>query len=617
MRVFAFLAVILLTASLAFAQSVFHPASEVAAGIFGSSVGGGNYTFNNSMFVVDRLGIGTTSPSTALNVNGTLRVDNATGNVVLFANATSGNVGIGTTTPFKKLEVYAAVNDFVSVGVANLPAAGWAGIQFGFGGTTTANYRKSAIVFERNVPGLNAGGKIHILNSPDSAGVASATLADARLTITDTGNVGIGTTSPSEKLNVNGSLRVDNATGGAVLFANATSGKVGIGTTTPQAKLDVNVTFLTQLDQSQLTNSGSLNLRNAIGQYSNQKLGQGFNVSSGTFLRQVTISLARVLSPVGNVWVELYADSGGVPTGSALATSPTISAGTIAGSSTEYNFSLRYATTIGTVYHLVVNGDYAIDGVNYVTVLNQGSGNPYSSGQASRWNGTNWSAITNDDLYFKTYSANANSSNAMNIGGGVTVGSGYVTNAYADSVNGMLIEGNVGIGTTSPAAKLDVNGSITEGTRGQFFIYKTSDQDLTNDNQWYNVTWADAGAITTQGFTHNKTVNSERITVTNSGTYLISYMIMAGSTSSAGAFVSAMVTDDATEIPGSYNVYKRFYEIPFTHTFIAKITGGSILILKAATNTAGTDIAALDTANMPDPTVRPSATISITKLSND
>ncbi|MCK5261978.1 MAG: hypothetical protein KAJ44_07330, partial [Thermoplasmatales archaeon] len=48
-----------------------------------------------------------------------------------------------------------------------------------------------------------------------------------------TGNVGIGITSPSEKLHVNGSLRIDGSTGSAVLFVNSTNGKVGIGTASP------------------------------------------------------------------------------------------------------------------------------------------------------------------------------------------------------------------------------------------------------------------------------------------------------------------------------------------------------------------------------------------------
>lgn len=54
-----------------------------------------------------------------------------------------------------------------------------------------------------------------------------------------TGNVGIGITSPSEKLHVNGSLRIDGSTGSAVLYVNSTNDKVGIGTTSPTNILHV------------------------------------------------------------------------------------------------------------------------------------------------------------------------------------------------------------------------------------------------------------------------------------------------------------------------------------------------------------------------------------------
>jgi len=167
------------------------------------------------------------------------------------------------------------------------------------------------------------------------------------------------------------------------------------------------------------------------------------------------------------------------------------------------------------------------------------------------------------------------------------------------------------IGTDTVTAALN----LVEGTRAQFFTYKTTAQDLASANTWYDVTWADQAAPIKQGFTHNHAASSEQITVTNSGTYLISYTVAVFYAN--WDRYNFRVLDDGTEIAGSYNLLLSYYEGVASHTFIAKIVGGSVIELQAGTQIAGSDIMTFDTANMPDPTTRPSATISITKLSND
>jgi len=111
-----------------------------------------------------------------------------------------GNVGIGTTTPQSKFDVKLANNTVASIG-GTVSAGSYAGLHFGYSEAANVNYRHSAIVFERDDAAHgDARGNIHILNSP--GGSTSANLGDARLTITPSGSVGIGTTSPSSKLEV-------------------------------------------------------------------------------------------------------------------------------------------------------------------------------------------------------------------------------------------------------------------------------------------------------------------------------------------------------------------------------------------------------------------------------
>jgi len=179
----------------------------------------------------------------------------------------TGNVGIGTTSPQKKLDVYLGTSSSVaSIGGA-ISAGEYAGLHFGYSEGGNSLYRHSAIVFERDDASFgDARGKIHLLNSP--SGSASADLGDARLTILPTGNVGIGTTIPSTKLQVAGIVQVvdsgtafysgnyvrvfntqsygfRNAGGTTVASINLSGdsyfngGNVGIGTTAPSARLEV------------------------------------------------------------------------------------------------------------------------------------------------------------------------------------------------------------------------------------------------------------------------------------------------------------------------------------------------------------------------------------------
>jgi len=189
-----------------------------------------------------------------------------TGNLVV--NGTTrmlGNVAINTTTAYKPLEVYGNANDFVSVGVRTLAPYQYTGINFGYVEANTL-FRKSAIVFQRNDTQLGAGdasGKVHILNMNVGNAFESATLADAKLTISNTGNVGINDTTPDFQLKVKGTLgvtgalTVNNATvfnegsgdfdtriesdGNAnMVFVDAGQDRVGIGTGTPSSTLSVN-----------------------------------------------------------------------------------------------------------------------------------------------------------------------------------------------------------------------------------------------------------------------------------------------------------------------------------------------------------------------------------------
>ncbi len=179
----------------------------------------------------------------------------STGNILLNPNGT-GNVGIGTTSPSQKLSVVGDIglsegNRFIgttdnyalSLRTNNLDRIYIANDgKIGIGTTSPdSNYLL-------DVNGA-IGGKVFYDNDPvnktayglDPAGTTnfggySLKITGGALLAADSGNVGIGTISPSSKLDVAGTVQLRGSTGGTGLYVDS-NGNVGIGTTGPTAPL--------------------------------------------------------------------------------------------------------------------------------------------------------------------------------------------------------------------------------------------------------------------------------------------------------------------------------------------------------------------------------------------
>jgi len=173
------------------------------------------------------VGIGTTTPGSTLTVQGTFNASGSSTGPGLYVNSTGG-VGIGTTNPGDVLDVRSGNNAGISIWNTNNAAGAQAILSFyniAYGLASTVAGIKEA-----------TGDSYGALAFSTREQIASGLLE--RMRIASNGKVGIGTTVPGQKLtvvgdvNVSGSLNVSSG-------LNVISGNVGIGTTGPGEKLTI------------------------------------------------------------------------------------------------------------------------------------------------------------------------------------------------------------------------------------------------------------------------------------------------------------------------------------------------------------------------------------------
>ena len=483
-------------------------------------VGDGNTIVSDVVYLDEtneRMGIGTTSPSRALEINTTGSNDyqfrigtgayyydigrntlngflnfygnqsNASGFVFETVNGErmridhNGNVGIGTTSPAAKLQIEAPSGDFLKItesGVDRLtldsnsemvltPPSNWGSyfkmgnnvgayevaLELGtgrsangysyidlIGDTTYADYGFRMI---RNNGGANTTSQL-IHRGTGNFELVSSDSGDIILN-PNSGNVGIGTTNPTQKLEVSGTVKssgldVDgqgnsatnflqytrtdstqpasisydgsggfdfNLNGGVVKFSDANSGSVGIGTTSPSYKLDVD-------GQARFGDNQGILLTD----------------DSGT-------SYVRALNNHLNLRTTRDADD------------------------------IYFSTGTTTTTKMFIQGDTGNVGI--------GTTSPDSKLQISG-SGTQRLRVTSTDGANADLSCDGTSSMTLGSPNGIPIR--FVT-SNAERMRVSL--GNVGIGTTSPGNSLSIAGgnpsTTTLGTNfGQFGIFNASDQ---------------------------------------------------------------------------------------------------------------------------------------------
>jgi hypothetical protein len=397
----------------------------------------GSLTASN-LYVRGNVGIGSSSPGAKLDIRQTsaatgLKVfvndtttaniaqfigyDNSLGDTTRMVVQAGGSVGIGTTSPTRKLHIDGGSTTTVGI---YLDATGISG--------TDLEQASDAFRFQirDNVPAL------FYTNNTE------------RMRITSDGNVGIGTTTIGNKLTVYTTTQYDG------YYLRNANGVVG-----------------TMLGVSATNDDGT------IGLYSNVVLKTNITANGASYFNGGNVGIGTT-SPLHKFQITQAAD-GNFPT---LGTGK--GAIFIAGDTNLYGMYLGLNTTTGDGFIQTMRNDSA---TAYNLILNSAGGNVgigttttgekiTISGNALVFGGTG--AVGTGTAYYLGDGANSRDIALTRVGTAALAIGRYYPSAWAETIR-FTADGNVGIGTSSPIAMVHVESSNSQGdNKGLIYLKSTS-----------------------------------------------------------------------------------------------------------------------------------------------
>ena len=292
----------------------------------------------------------------------------------------NGNVGIGTTNPSANLHILGDNSVLGSQGFIKI----------------ANNVHGDAGLIGDSTALITNGSSNQLAIRGGSAGIIFGVGSTPRMILGSTGNVGIGTTSPGERLDVNGRIRIENSTtptttsnrlyavggnlfwnGEDVLHARDTIGEMedtSIGTKSNGQLLIWNDTSSKWVN-STLTGGSAINVTNAAG---------------GITISHSDTSTASSSSNSGRTYIQdIGIDGYGHVTSISTATE------TVVNTNTTYSAGTGLTLSGTTFNNAITNNNQLTNGAGYVT-----TDTTYSAGTALGLNGTTFNV--SPDLIFAT-----------------------------------------------------------------------------------------------------------------------------------------------------------------------------------------------------------------------